>query len=235
MIADRLLWRTRRKRLASVGFCSHGIGPMELVRCSAATASMTAADLVTGILRRTGGMPIRAPIGRHRLISLAVRPLNRARAKRAWLAWRVTWASEREPKLAMPPPPPAALPATVTLRSVAVPSLNRPPPRMAVLPATVTLVRARSTAVVEQAAAQVGPAAGDCQARECQRAAVMRKTPISHLVNGPRALPMERCPGGVEDVAANQGAVTLDRHAAQRCAAVVEEPSAHQGTGCRGW
>ena len=40
---------------------------------------------------------------------------------------------------------------------------------------------------------------------------------------------MERRPGGVEDVAANQGAVTLDRHAAERCAAVVEEPSAHQG------
>ena len=34
-----------------------GIAPTEFVRCSAMTASMTAADLVAGILQKTGGLP----------------------------------------------------------------------------------------------------------------------------------------------------------------------------------
>jgi hypothetical protein len=43
------------------------------------TASMTAADLVAGILQKTGGMPVRALIGHHRLISLAVLLLKGSR------------------------------------------------------------------------------------------------------------------------------------------------------------
>src|SRR5262249_52312017 len=106
---------------------------------------MTAADRVAGIPRKTGGLPIRALIGHRRLIIHAVCPVNRARANRAWLARRATWASERVPKLAMPPPTLAALRATVTLVRARMPRLlNRPPPAIAMLRATVTL---RSVAV----------------------------------------------------------------------------------------
>ena len=56
-----------------------GIGPTEFVRCPAMTASMTAADLVAGILQKTGGMPVRALIGHHRLISLTVLLLKGSR------------------------------------------------------------------------------------------------------------------------------------------------------------
>src|SRR5262249_5454794 len=46
-------------------------------------------------------------------------------------------------------------------------------------------------------------------------------------MDGPQASPVERRPGGVEDIAADECAVTLDRHAAERRATVVVKAAAH--------
>jgi hypothetical protein len=85
-------------------FLCHGIDPKQSVRCSATTASMTAADLVAVILQKIGGTPIRALIGHHRLIRLAVLLLNRSWATWAELPLGMTRFSVSLPKLARPPP-----------------------------------------------------------------------------------------------------------------------------------
>src|SRR6516225_7459970 len=47
-------------------------------------------------------------------------------------------------------------------------------------------------------------------------------------MSSPRALPVQGRPAGVEDVAADESAVALDRHAAHGDAARVEESPAHK-------
>ena len=75
-----------QKAICECKFLCRGIGPTGYVRGSATTVSMTAADRVAGILRKTGRLRICALIGRHRLINLAVRLLNKPRTNRSWLA-----------------------------------------------------------------------------------------------------------------------------------------------------